>query len=76
MIRELGLAVLVLLALGLIAASIYLLDYSSSKPMWERIPYWAASALFIIAAACLVLISVVYAAYIMLEEGDKWTPEF
>jgi hypothetical protein len=76
MIREIGLALLVLLALGLIAASVYLLDCSSSKPLWERLPYWALSALFIIAAACLVFISVMYAAYIMLEESDKRKPEF
>jgi hypothetical protein len=76
MIRELGLVLLVLLVLGLIAASVYLLDYSSRKPIWERLPYWALSALFIVAAACLALISVMYAAYIVLEESDKWKPEF
>jgi len=76
MIRELGLALLVLLALGLIVASIHLLDYSSNKPLWERLPYWALSALFIIIAACLIFISVIYTAYIMLEESDKWISEF
>jgi hypothetical protein len=76
MIREIGYALLVLLALGLIATSIYLLDYSSSKPIWERLPYWALSAFLIIVAACLIFISIMYVAYIILEEWSKWTPEF
>jgi hypothetical protein len=73
-VRWLCLALLVLLALGLIAASIHLLDYSSSRPLWERLQYWALSALLVIVAACLVFISVMYAAYIALEKWDKWVP--
>ena len=71
MLRELGVIVLVLLALGFFAASIYLLDYSSQKPIWERIVYCALSALLIIAAACMVFMAVMLAAYTMLEEWEK-----
>jgi flagellar biosynthesis protein FlhB len=70
-VRWLCLALLVLLALGLIAASIHLLDYSSSRPLWERLPYWAMSALLAIVAACLVFIIVMYAAYFILERWEE-----
>jgi formate hydrogenlyase subunit 3/multisubunit Na+/H+ antiporter MnhD subunit len=67
-LRELGVIVLVLLALGFFAASIYALDYSSQKPIWERLPYWAISALLIIVAACMVFMAIMLAAYTMLEK--------
>jgi formate hydrogenlyase subunit 3/multisubunit Na+/H+ antiporter MnhD subunit len=67
-LRGLGFIVLVLLALGFFAASIYLLDYSSQKPIWERLLYWAISALLIMAAACMVFTAVMLAAYTMLEK--------
>ena len=74
MIREIGYTLLVLLALGLIATSIYLLDCSSNKPLWERLPYWALSALLIIVAACPIFISVMYTMYVAVEEMDKLKP--
>ena len=46
------------------------------KPIWERIVYWAVSALFIIVASCLLLTTIMYVAYIILEKMDKWKPEF
>jgi formate hydrogenlyase subunit 3/multisubunit Na+/H+ antiporter MnhD subunit len=67
-LRELGVIVLVLLALGFFAASIYALDYSSQKPLWERIVYCALSALLIIAAACMVFMAIMLAACTMLEK--------
>ena len=71
LIREIGVALLVVIALGLIGASIYVLDYSSRKPFFERIAYWALSALFIIIAACLVFIAIMLGAYIMLEDRER-----
>ena len=71
MLRELGVIVLVLLALGFFAASIYVLDYSSQKPIWERLPYWAISALLIIVAACMVFMAVMLASYTMLEKLES-----
>jgi uncharacterized protein (DUF983 family) len=76
LLRAIGFALLGLLVLGLIVASIYLIDYSSSRPAWERLLYWALSALLIIIAACPIFISIMYTAYIMLEEWEKWRPEF
>jgi formate hydrogenlyase subunit 3/multisubunit Na+/H+ antiporter MnhD subunit len=70
-LRELGVIVLVLLALGFFAASIYVLDYSSSKPLWERIVYCALSVLLIIAAACMVFMAVMLASYTMLEKLES-----
>jgi uncharacterized protein (DUF983 family) len=69
-------AVLVLLVLVFIAVSFYFMEVSSSKPIWERIVYWAVSALFIIVASCMLLITIMYTAYIILEKMDKWKPEF
>jgi len=71
LIRELGVALLVVIALGLIAASIYALDYSSRKPVFERIAYWALSSLLIIIAACLVFIAIVLGAYMMIKDRER-----
>ena len=69
--RELGVALLIGIALGLIAVSIYFLDCASREPIFERIVYWALSAIFIIIAACLVFISIILAAYIMVEDMNR-----
>jgi hypothetical protein len=37
--------------------------------------YWAVSALFIIVASCLLLMTIMYAAYIILEKTDKRKPK-
>jgi len=75
-LREIGVTVLVLLVLVFIAVSFYFMEVSLGKPIWERIVYWAVSALFIIVASCLLLIIIMYTAYIILEKTDKWKPEF
>jgi uncharacterized protein (DUF983 family) len=75
-LREITVAVLVLLVIAFIAVSFYFMEVSSDKPIWERIVYWAVSALFIIVASCLLLTTIMYVAYIILEKMDKWKPEF
>lgn len=69
-------AVLALLVLAFIAVSFYFMEVSSGKPLWERIVYWAVSALFIIVASCMLLITTMYVAYIILEKIDKRKPGF
>ena len=75
-LREICAVLLVLLILVFIVASFYFMEISSNKPIWERIVYWAVSAMFIIVASCLLLIAIMYIAYIALEKMDKWKPEF
>jgi uncharacterized protein (DUF983 family) len=75
-LREITVAVLVLLVIAFIAVSFYFMEVSSDKPIWERTVYWAVSALFIIVASCLLLTTIMYVAYIILEKMDKWKPEF
>jgi uncharacterized protein (DUF983 family) len=75
-LQEIEIAVLVLLVLAFIAVSFYFMEVSSGKPLWERIVYWAVSALFIIVASCLLLVTIMYVAYIILEKMDRWKPGF
>jgi len=75
-LREIMVAVLALLVLAFIAVSFYFMEVSSGKPLWERIVYWAVSALFIIVASCMLLITTMYVAYIILEKIDKRKPGF
>jgi len=73
-LQGIGVVVLVLLVLAFIAVSFYLMEASLGKPIYERIVYWAVSALFIIVASCLLLITTMYIAYIILEKMDEWKP--
>jgi len=75
-LRVIGVAVLVLLVLAFIAVSLYFMEVSSGRRIWERIVYWVVLALFIIVASCLLLTTIMYTAYIILEETDKWKPGF
>jgi uncharacterized protein (DUF983 family) len=75
-LQEIEIAVLVLLVLAFIAVSFYFMEVSSGKPIWERIVCWAVSALFIIVASCLLLVTIMYVAYIILEKMDRWKPGF
>jgi TRAP-type mannitol/chloroaromatic compound transport system permease small subunit len=74
MIREVGVIVMVLIALGFIAASYYFMELSANKPIWDRLPYWAVSALFIIAAGLLVFIAIMLAAWDLMD--NEWAPAF
>ena len=74
--RLTGAVVLVLIALVLVAASLYLICSSPSEPVWMRVVLYAVSALLMLIALLVFLALVTYAAYAVLSEWKKWRPKF
>ena len=76
MTRLTGAVVLVLIALVLVAASLYLILSSPSEPVWMRVVFYAVSALLMLIALLVFLALVTCAAYAALSEWEKWRPKF